>query len=155
MSDDPFAGRKLFTVEQANTTLPLVRAIVTDMAQLSRELIERQFRVKALLAAHEGKHRDVYIDELSQIEEELTRDGERLQGYIEELNNLGVEAKNGPEGIVDFPAVMEGRPVYLCWKLGEPEVLHWHDLDAGFAGRQQLVAGSGAGGQLGENSLGC
>ena len=62
-----------------------------------------------------------------------------IEANVEELRALGVEPKNGPEGLVDFPAMMEGRPVYLCWKLGEPEVLHWHDLDAGFRGRQPLT----------------
>ncbi|MEX0979285.1 MAG: DUF2203 family protein, partial [Pirellulales bacterium] len=48
----------------------------------------------------------------------------------------------GPEGLVDFPCRMDGRIVFLCWKLGEPEVTHWHELDSGYAGRQSLVAGS-------------
>jgi len=43
-------------------------------------------------------------------------------------------------GLVDFPALVDGKEVYLCWKLGEPEVLFWHDMDAGFAGRQSLTA---------------
>ena len=51
-----------------------------------------------------------------------------------------------PEGLVDFPSRLDGRTVFLCWRLGEPEVLHWHELDAGFAGRQPLVAGSVADG---------
>jgi hypothetical protein len=68
-----------------------------------------------------------------------------LQEYVEELRQLGVEPKNGPEGLVDFPAMLDGRPVFLCWKLGEPEVMFWHDLEAGFQGRQPLAAGSVAG----------
>ena len=64
---------------------------------------------------------------------------------MDELRHLGVEPKNGPEGLVDFPAMIDGRPVYLCWKVGELEVLHWHDLDAGFRGRQPLTAGTASG----------
>ena len=45
---------------------------------------------------------------------------------------------------VDFPARLEGREVYLCWQLGEPEVLHWHAMDAGFAGRQPIFAPVGS-----------
>jgi hypothetical protein len=55
---------------------------------------------------------------------------------------LGVEPKSGPEGLIDFPSLVDDRLVYLCWKLGEPEVLYWHELEAGFRGRQSLVAGS-------------
>jgi hypothetical protein len=84
----------------------------------------------------------MYSEELAQIEEELEKDGQQLHVYVEELRDLGVEPKNGPEGLIDFPSQMDGRIVYLCWKLGESEVLHWHELDAGFRGRQSLVAGS-------------
>lgn len=142
MPGDPFEGRKLFTVDSANAALPLVRAIVNDLAELSREVVERRDRLSLLLAGRERGNQDAYSEELTQIEEELEKDSRRLQEYVEELRALGVEPKNGPEGLVDFPAMMEGRPVYLCWKLGEPEVLHWHDLDAGFRGRQPLTAGA-------------
>ena len=72
-------------------------------------------------------------------------DAERLQDYIDELRRLGLEPKGAIEGLVDFPSIIDGKLVYLCWKLGEPEVTHWHELDAGFAGRQSLVAGVSAG----------
>jgi hypothetical protein len=137
-----YRPRRLFTIEQANQMLPLVRAIATDMSQLSREVIERRERLATLLAGRAPNQADPYRSELAQIEEELERDTERLHEYVEELLALGVEPKNGLEGLCDFPAEMDGRIVYLCWKLGEPEVLHWHELDAGFAGRQALTAGS-------------
>jgi hypothetical protein len=146
MSDEPFEGRKIFTVESANASLPLVRAIVNDLAQLSREVVERRERLSLLLAGRERGAHDPYGEELSQIEEELEKDSQRLQEFVDELRQLGVEPKNGPDGLVDFPALLEGRPIYLCWKLGEPEVLHWHELDAGFRGRQTLTAGSAADG---------
>ncbi|HEX7447462.1 MAG TPA: DUF2203 domain-containing protein [Pirellulales bacterium] len=142
MAANAWKNRKVFTVEQANAALPLIRAIATDLAQLSRDVIERRERLSLLLSGRQRGARDVYGEELAHIEAELEKDTERLQEYVEELRELGVDPKNGPEGLIDFPAVMEGRPVYLCWKLGEPEVLHWHDLDAGFRGRQPLTADS-------------
>lgn len=140
MTADSWGKRKLFTVEQANAALPLVRAITADLARLSRDVIERRERLSLLLAGRDRGARDLYGEELAQVEEELEKDSERLQEYVEELRELGVEPKNGPEGLIDFPAMLDGRPVYLCWKLGEPEVLHWHDVDAGFRGRQSLAA---------------
>ncbi len=137
-----YQPKRLFTLEQANAILPLVRAIVSDLAQLSREVIERRERVAMLSGGRPSNALDLYSQELTQIEEELEKDGQRLQEYVTELSDLGVEPKNGPEGLVDFPSLMDGRVVYLCWKLGESEVLHWHELDAGFRGRQSLVAGS-------------
>ncbi len=144
-SDSPttnYDPKRLFTLEQANAILPLVRAITTDLANLSREVIERRERLSLLSARRPASSRDLYSEELAQIEEELEKDGQQLQGYVQELRDLGVEPKNGPKGLIDFPSRMDGRTVYLCWKLGEPEVLHWHELDAGFRGRQSLVAGS-------------
>ena len=138
--------RKLFTVEKANSVLPLVRAITADLARLSREVIERRERLALLSAGRSATAKDLYSEELAQIEEELEKDGEQLQAYVEELRELGVEPKSGPEGLVDFPAMIDDHLVYLCWKLGEPEVLHWHELDGGFQGRHSLVAGSVAGG---------
>jgi hypothetical protein len=129
-------------VEQANAALPLVRAIASDLADLTREVIERRERLSLLRNGRHAERQDAYSAELAQIEDELEKDALRLQEYIGELRALGVEPKNGLEGLVDFPSMMDGRPVYLCWKLGEPEVLHWHELDAGFQGRQPLVAGS-------------
>lgn len=142
MSGHPFEGRKLFTVEQANAALPLVRAIATDLANLSREVLERRDRIAMLRGNRDKDARNPYLDELAQAEEELQKDCDRLQEYASELEELGVDLKNGLEGLLDFPAKMDGRYVYLCWKLGEPEVLFWHDLEAGYAGRQPLTAGA-------------
>ena len=142
MMAEAYRPRKLFTVEQANAALPLVRAITADLVRLSREVIERRERLALLSAGRSASAKDPYTEELSQIEEELDKDTEQLQAYVEELRDLGVEPKSGPEGLVDFPAMMDDRIVLLCWKLGESEVLHWHELDAGFQGRQSLIAGS-------------
>lgn len=130
--------RKLFTLEEANAMLPLVRAIVADLASLSREVIERRERLLALRTNRQGASRDLYGEELAEIEQQFERDTDVLAGYVEELTELGVEPKNAPEGLVDFPCLMDGRVVYLCWKLGEPEIGFWHELEAGFAGRQPL-----------------
>jgi hypothetical protein len=141
-SELEYEPKRLFTVDEANASLPLVRAIVQDLADLSQEVIERRERLSHLLAGRERDENSPYDSELTQVERELEQDSERLQEFVEELRDLGVEPKNGPQGLVDFPSLMDGRIVYLCWRLGEPEVLHWHELDAGFRGRQSLTAGS-------------
>jgi hypothetical protein len=142
MAPHDYKPARLFTIEQANAMLPLVRAICSDLASLSRDVMERRHRLALLTAGRELKSGDPYSDELSQMEGELEHDALRLQEYIDELRDLGVEPKGAIEGLVDFPSEMDGRVVYLCWKLGEPEVLHWHELDTGYAGRQPLTAGS-------------
>ena len=130
---------RVFTVDEANAMLPLIRAITSDLVELSREVIDRHQRVEHLKAGRDITSGDPYDDELTQIEEELEKDRRRLTEYVEELRQLGVEPKSGVEGLIDFPSMHEGRVVYLCWKLGEPMVSYWHDLDAGYAGRQPLA----------------
>lgn len=125
--------------------LPLVRAITTDLTTLARDVVERRQRLAAFSKRTSATANDPYAEELRSMQQSLADDAQRLQEYIEELRQLGVEPKGAIEGLVDFPAILDGRPVYLCWKLGEPEVAHWHELDAGFAGRQSLVAGVSAG----------
>jgi hypothetical protein len=134
--------RQTFTIAEANAALPLVRAIVSDLAGLSREVIERRRRLSLLLEGRAVDSDDLYREELTQIGEELEKDSRRLRGYVEELRDLGVEPTSGPEGLVDFPAVVDGRKVYLCWKLGESEVRYWHETDAGFRERRPLAARS-------------
>jgi hypothetical protein len=145
MSSREYKPNRTFTIEQANAMLPLVRAITGDLTALARDVMERRHRLSLLTGGRNLKSGDPYSDELAQMETDLERDVRRLQEYVGELHELGVEAKGAVEGLVDFPCQMDGRLVYLCWKLGEPEVLYWHDLDAGFAGRQPLTAGSSLG----------
>jgi hypothetical protein len=142
MMTESYRPAKIFTVEQANAALPLVRAITSDLVKLSREVVERRERLALLSSPRSATTKDPYAEELAQIEEELEKDSEQLQAYVEELRALGVEPKSGPEGLVDFPSMLDDRLVFLCWKLGETEVLHWHELEAGFSGRQSLIAGS-------------
>ena len=137
--------KRTFTVEEANASLPLVGAICRDLSALSQEVVERKERLSVLLAGRDEGRDDLYRQELVQIEEELERDTRRIGEYVQELRDLGVEPKGGIEGLVDFPSEMDDRIVFLCWKLDEPEVLHWHELDEGFQCRQPLVVESRAG----------
>jgi hypothetical protein len=132
------AQRRIFTPAEANATLPLVRAIVSDLVGLSRDLAERSQRLAQLSGDKSATGRDPYHEELVQVRKDMDKDVLQLKGYVDELRALGVEPKSGTEGLVDFPAILNGRKVYLCWKLGESRVLFWHDLEAGYGGRQPL-----------------
>ena len=145
MSVETPAFNKLFTVEQANNMLPLVRAIVADLQSLYLELVERQRRLDHLASGREDDASDPYSDELRAMESDMESQRNRLRGFVAELRELGVECKDPAQGLIDFPSRQDGEIVYLCWKLDEPEVLHWHPLDAGFAGRRPLTAGAAAG----------
>ena len=126
---------KLFTVDEANRTLPLVKRIVEDLVRdhhLWEEKV-RQFELATVGSSPE--HPDV-IAELLQIEaQRLASD---IEHYIAELNDLGVICKGMDTGLVDFRGEVDGREVFFCWRLGEPNVQYWHEIDAGFVGRQRL-----------------
>jgi hypothetical protein len=139
----PSGRKKFFTVAQANAALPLIRAIVADITDLARELKDRYDRLKGMTLPKNGGLSEAHREELQQIEEQMERDKERMREYDNELRKLGVELKDFHSGLIDFPCWMEDREVYLCWKLGEPEVAHWHEVDAGFAGRQKLWVNAG------------
>ncbi|HID74637.1 MAG TPA: DUF2203 family protein [Planctomycetaceae bacterium] len=138
MTSQDTARKKTFTLAEANAALPLVRAIVEDLRQLANQVVQRRERLAMLRPQRDRRPGDPYQEELDQIQQELEEDTRRLQGYVQELRDLGVEPKSATQGLVDFPAVLDGRPVFLCWKLGEPEILYYHDRDAGFRGRRPL-----------------
>ncbi len=130
--------RRYFTVESANRMLPLVRSIVRDFVREFARYKRLSERMGVLSRIPKSKLMDSHREEVEQVESEWHRCGTRCRELLNELNNLGVEVK-GTEGLVDFPALLEGREIYLCWKYDEPEILYWHEKDAGFVGRQPVT----------------
>ena len=129
---------KSFTLAEANASLPLVRAITQDLVRASRELLERRERIQQLVSGRRLASGNPYDEELAQIEEQLDQEAQRVQEYIDELQELGVEPRSAIDGLVDFPARLHDRRVYLCWKLGEERVQYWHEIDRGFSSRKPL-----------------
>ena len=124
-----------FTVEQANRTLPLVRKIVEDVVRqhrLWREKILELDLVASTARAGEPRQRAEELEREAQV---LARE---IDGFQRELEVLGISLKDRRLGLVDFPSEMNGKRVYLCWRLGEAEVQFWHEEDAGYSGRQPL-----------------
>src|SRR5262245_29612964 len=145
LSPSPETRRKFFTVSEANKALPLVRAIVGDIVHEYRAVVDLKGRLSALDRVRDRKRgathkpeRDPYAEELAQSEAEVESGEARLRELVAELEALGVELK-GPDGLCDFPARFAGHEVCLCWKLGEPEVLFWHEVHAGFDGRRSIA----------------
>ncbi len=132
--------RVFYTVESANRALPLVRAIVRDVIAQWEVVSELERRLVPLSGANHspGAH-DFYGEELASQRAELETEKGRLCGYLIELDRLGVELKSVESGLCDFPSYRDGREICLCWNLGESAVAHWHELDAGFAGRRPLA----------------
>jgi len=125
---------KLFTVSEANELLPIVRPMLETIKALYEKMsLYRESAKAAAIAANEfggggmegGTH---YVQSLYEIGKLTT-----------ELNELGIQLKDYTRGLIDFPSKREDRIVLLCWQLGEEnEIEWWHEIEAGFAGRQRL-----------------
>jgi hypothetical protein len=117
-----------YTVESANALLPHLAPTLVEL----REKFEIAARIRASLArtaAGNGRARNP---------EEEQRTLARVAELLERVQDWGLELRDISTGLVDFPAEIDGRPAYLCWRLGEPEVSHWHSPEDGFQGRRPL-----------------
>lgn len=128
---------KYFTVEEANRTLPLVSRIITDIVEEHAVWRERLRRYELVAASSRGDGAEP--EEQVRLREEVEEAARRIEGYIAELEMVGCLFKGFEQGLVDFYGKLNGRDILLCWKLGEPAIEYWHELDAGYAGRQELV----------------
>jgi hypothetical protein len=126
-----------YTVAEANALLPELSRVLTELrdhAQQLASLKTRESEVKKKVRSN-GYHNpgeDTMVASITTNVEEGVNEG------INQLNEWNIELKDVSEGLVDFPAMHEGRTVFLCWKLGEPEVAFWHEISSGFAGRQAI-----------------
>jgi hypothetical protein len=140
---------KLFTVEQANRMLPLVRRIVEDIVREHRRWQEKILELE-LVASTGGSvavngqptPAESSDDRTAALERDAMTIARDIDAFERELEQLGIVLKDRRLGLVDFPGELDGRRVWLCWRLGEPAVQYWHDLDAGYAGRQPVPAGA-------------
>jgi hypothetical protein len=127
---------RLFTVREAESTLPLVRRVVGDLLQAYprwKEIVARYELLTAPLRAEEGESLEIL-----QLREEAAREAERINDFLLELEEIGCVFKGFEAGLVDFYALKEDRLIFLCWKMGEAHITHWHEVDTGFAGRQEI-----------------
>lgn len=135
---------RLFSLREADALVPTLQRTFAR----ARELRERLTLLQGELAraGHEAKGPRIEVDPAAPraVRELQQRAGGVVAELLEALrgvSDLGAEVK-AAEGLVDFRSRLEGRVVYLCWRYGEDRVAHWHELDAGFAGRQPLPEGA-------------
>jgi hypothetical protein len=137
--------RKAFTVEEANALIPALESVLAGIRARADELRRRYDQVQILEALWGEK-----LSESSNPDhDEFVRHGQairRLAGEIEalidaEIRSRGIRFPQGglEHGLLDFPTLLDGRWVYLCWQSGEPEVGAWHEVDGGYAGRRPIT----------------
>jgi hypothetical protein len=127
---------KLFTLEEAERTLPLVRRVVQDLTVEYPAWRAAVGRFEVLTGGARAEWGET--PELLAAREEVAAHAERINRYLQELDTIGCVLKGFEVGLVDFYSLREDRPILLCWKLGEERITHWHETDSGFAGRQPI-----------------
>lgn len=139
ISDSPFGSteRVYLTLDEANALIGLIGPAVGRIVTLASDLQSRYERLTAIPALRRERH-PLYRDELADIEAGLHRDLEKLRTWVAELARQGAIVKSATQGIVDFFSRHDGRDIFLCWRLGEPRIEFWHEIEAGFAGRRPV-----------------
>lgn len=129
-------ARKYFTPDEANRTLPLVQRIVHDIVDAYNQWKDALRRYELAAAAQRGDQAEA--PEAVAARQRVDEVARTINGYIGELEQVGCVLKGFDDGLVDFRGQIDGRDVWLCWKLGEPAVSHWHEIDEGVSGRRPL-----------------
>jgi hypothetical protein len=131
---------RFFTPAEANEMLGLVRPLAERLVEARRSLVTLGSELEEIQLLVAGNGSSVDPTRVGELQEAVSRGAAEVASAVRELQDLGVQVKDIDRGLVDFPArhPESGDPVLLCWELGEPEVEHWHDLEAGFAGRKRL-----------------
>jgi hypothetical protein len=119
-----------YTPEQANALLPQLKPLLRELRDARDRLTDEEAHSVLADAAPtngggaQGRHVGEAFLEVRRI--------------LAQLEALEIVVRDVDRGLIDFPAIIEGREVYLCWELGEDEIGFWHDLDGGYGGRHRL-----------------
>jgi hypothetical protein len=130
---------QLFTLDQAEALLPRLNELLLDMQRCKREIDALRGDLGHAVHRSAGNGHVKDETELAGKRRRAEAFVEQLNAHLAEINTLGVELKDVDQGLLDFPHERDGRVVYLCWRLGEDSIAWWHELDAGFTGRQPLA----------------
>ncbi|HXF49680.1 MAG TPA: DUF2203 domain-containing protein [Verrucomicrobiae bacterium] len=123
--------KKHFTLAEANGLLPILAKIFEQVHTIQDELEERSAERQEVLDSAKGNGGGEKADyHFAQ--------NQKIQKLLDQVEEKGIVVKDVERGLVDFPHLLGGREVFLCWMIGEKEVGYWHDLESGFAGRQPL-----------------
>ena len=123
--------RRFFTIAEANRSLVLIERIAADIIADHSQLLDMHERVEAAQAASRCNSAEA-------TRYQLAASVRKLQGFLTELEAVGVELKDWSLGMVDFPSIICGREVRLCWQHGQEDIQYWHELDMEPADRQPI-----------------
>ena len=120
-----------FTLEQANEALKIVRPLMDEVQAIREKILANQPEAWPAIEKSAGNGGNKTMSK-------IVEDFERLDALIHQIIDTGAQIKDINIGLLDFSALRDGREVYLCWKYGEEDIAFWHEIDAGYAGRQPI-----------------
>jgi hypothetical protein len=126
----PHQFKRHYTREEARALLPQVKKWLARLQQLRASLAKLEPRITSLQQSGE----DIGGATLN----ESVRLQAELRDVLREFHDRDIQIKDVERGLLDFPAIVGGREVFLCWEQGESDIEYWHDIDAGYAGREPL-----------------
>ncbi|MCH8102113.1 MAG: DUF2203 domain-containing protein [Chloroflexi bacterium] len=129
---------KLYTVEEANDMLPWVAeqlGIAAEAADRLSEARSDQAELEGL--SRSNGHGDI-DSRLSDVRADALRALDALRSVLDEFEARGIPVRDVDSGLIDFPGERDGKKVWLCWRMGEPEVGYWHEINTGFIDRRPL-----------------
>ncbi|MGH9415897.1 MAG: DUF2203 domain-containing protein [Terriglobales bacterium] len=142
---------RLFTVAEAQSLLPVLDTLLQTAMQAHREIEELDEQLQALLS-HILLAGGVQVDPLHtcRLKTDRTKAIQRIEDAIGEIQASGAQLKDLEQGLLDFPCLLNGTEVLLCWKQGENAIEHWHGTQEGFASRKPLgrIGGEGHAGRV-------
>ena len=124
--------RKIFTLDEARKLLPELKPRLASVQETWSEI--SPYREEASRLARRIDEGGATISNPN----DYLRLSHEMKSQLSYFNELGIKVKDIASGLIDFPSILDGRVVYLCWRMNEETISHWHDLDAGFAGRHPL-----------------
>lgn len=132
------AQKRYLTAEEANALLPAVQVLAERMVAHRSALSVAQKRYAELHGYIAGNGGGLQPKEFASVQERLEQEAAGVARCVEGIHELGGIVKDLDEGLIDFLARRDNEDVFLCWRLGEPQIGHWHSVEEGFAGRKPL-----------------
>ena len=132
-------ANRTFTLAEAKELLPILEALLRQAADAKKrcEEIDARFQeVNQRVLMHGGMLLDIVP--LARLRAERNKLNQTVTDTLAEITATGVQVKDLDIGLLDFPCIVEGKIVLLCWKLGELTIGHWHGVDEGYAGRKRI-----------------
>lgn len=132
-----------FTMDEANRLLPKLRGMLEklrDMQHRARDKYEEMRDIREVGYRKDGNL--IMLSDYQVTKREFDQIVSGANEILQEINELGCRVTDVEMGLIDFPAMVEGDKVYLCWQINEPQVAYYHGLDEGYAGRRPLPEGS-------------